>query len=232
MTRPKQKTEEVVYALSASSELKQKWEIICCDDEMANPDLKISCNGSIFGLEIRKIFGDEKSKGSELRKGESIRMKLQRDIVNAYYSNCALPIRVSFNCDLDNISEICKLLNEAVKGMGIWGSSKIECNGGYFIIDRIPNEFKRYCRWSNLRDSVGWVGKTNPSVIENAVIEKSKKALRYLDKYSDLRLLLVVDHTLNSGKFDIGSVEINNYGNFNQIYLFEYPGIIKTFLPT
>ena len=224
VTRRQQKIEEKLYAECASALLCESWVIQESDDEHEWPDLLISTANATFGLEVRKLYADEDTHGSRLREDESSNMSLLRQVATNYYKKDVPPVSVQFYGCPDNPNRIVEDLAIIVPSMHTWEQKKVTCGNHYWMfMHRLPDECGKYCRWKVVSDSVGWVGHIDQPVVLSAVHKKAVNLVKYKKHINDVRLLLVCDRTMNSGKYLFGIYhDIENSG-FDHIYLLSYP---------
>lgn len=224
MTRRRQKIEERLYAERAIALLGENWTIQEPDDEREWPDLLIKTTTGSFGLEVRRLYADEVSKGSLKRAAESSRARLLKQVATLYYEGGTPPVRVQFYGRPDNPATLADDLAEMVPLMHTWERKKVTYDSQRWMhVCRLPAECGEYSRWDIVSDLVGWVGVINPSVVQRAIQDKSAKLPRYKAHVEDVRLLLVFDRTRNSGKQLFANPPgIENTG-FDHIYLLSFP---------
>jgi hypothetical protein len=78
--------------------------------------------------------------------------------------------------------------------------------------------------WYSVNDRVGWVDRNPQNVIANAIEKKSKELTRHKGATGpDIRLLLVADRILNSGKLLLQEGPAFDFHGFRAVYFFPYP---------
>lgn len=229
MTRPIQKIEEQNYANLAAKLLKENWQISEPENELDWPDLLVKNGDKYFGLEVRKVFKDEKAKGSLSRTDESIRIDRLQSSAIEFYKTFSCSVKVQLYGDPGNPLELAKCIGIAANSLKEWGRVKVRLgNQRWMYVCRLPDDCEKYTRWDLLSDTVGWVGTIGSDCIQKAIHSKAKKLAKYKRNLSVVDLLLVCDHTKNSGKNNFGELEKVDTEGFDRIYLMTYPSnIIK-----
>lgn len=228
MTRKHQKTEEVLFAGRAGALLGESWTVEIPNDEERWPDLLVKTATGCFGLEVRKLHGDELSKGSLKRKAESSRSGILRKAADLYYKSDSLPVRVLFYGQPDDPETIANRLSTVVPSMKTWDQEKVSFGSQRWLyVVRLPDECAEYRWWTIVSDSVGWVGIIDSSMVQRAICEKAANLVRYRKHVEDVRLLLVCDRTRNSGKFFFGDTTTLDEAGFNHIYLLSFPDNLR-----
>lgn len=227
MTRQSQKNEEIHYAQKASELLNEFWSIEESPDEVHWPDLMISNEESKFGLEVRNIFKDEGTSGSYMKEIESIRINRLKALSILYYSQSVIPISLKIRGDIqkNEISEVVEFIQskvEIIKELEQYESvvPNVEVK---IYIRRLPEELAGYNRWQNISDYVGWVSKLTPDVIERAIKAKESKIDKYSKNIKEIKLLLVLNRTLNSGRAELPIEMEAIVTNFSEIFILLYP---------
>lgn len=224
MIRRRQKIEERLFAERTIALLGESWTIQEPDNEIEWPDLLIKTAIGSFGLEIRKLYADEVSKGSLKRAGESRRARLLKQAAALYYEGGAPPAQVQFYGQPDDPITLANDLATMIPSMQVWEGRKVSYDSQRWMhVYRLPVEYGEYSRWHIVSDSVGWVGVIDISVVQRAIQEKSTRLTRYKRHLDDVRLLLVCDRTMNSGKQIFGNLSGIENAGFNYIYLLSFP---------
>jgi hypothetical protein len=225
MTRRRQKEEERLFAQRVIAILGETWTIQEPPNEREWPDLLVETTTGRFGLEIRKLYGDEESQGSRKRAAESSHVQQLNQVATRYYKSGAPPARVQFWGSPDDPVSLASDLVAMVPSMQIWEQKKCsyDDNQRLLYVCRLPNECGEYRRWEVVSDAVGWVGYLKPSTVQHAIREKSAKLTQYKIHVKDIRLLLVSDRTKNSGKNLFGNISGVETEGFENIYLLSFP---------
>ena len=95
------------------------------------------------------------------------------------------------------------------------------------FVTKLPAQYNGYKEWVYIKDKVGWVGKLDDELIQEKVIEKSKKLDKYIKNIQDVRLLLVCNPSFNSGKFEYTQTIPIDHKGFKEIYFLSNPNIVK-----
>jgi len=87
--------------------------------------------------------------------------------------------------------------------------------------------------WHIVSDAVGWVDRQGHQQLQHCVSQKSPREKSYIQlRGSDVRLLVVADATLNSGKLTVDpNASIDTMG-FTYVYFLFYPREVMTFSNT
>lgn len=224
MTRPSKKDIEIYFAKTTAKLLDKLWDVRASEDEGDWPDLIVKTKLKEFGLEVREIYIDELRKGSEKKGLEAKSRSVIKQLANSYYKSSKIPIKVENRGDISRLENLLDAIKEAVPALERDERKElIIYNGCVVYIQRLPNSFGEYRRWSYLSDTNGWVGKFDNIKIQNFIESKSAKLPKYKKHISDVRLLLVSNRVSNSGKADIEhSFNCNRHG-FNAVYYLSYP---------
>lgn len=224
MTAEIQKWLELRYATKTYEKLGKSWSITPAPNESDWPDIMVVEEGQNFGLEVREIFPDESTKGSDNRKNEASNDKTIRDIAKAYYEGEKLPICVKF---IGEISDQITIVNElwaASKHMADMDQLRIELSSTTIMyLRKLPSSFENYSRWTYVSDGVGWVGKLDTDFVQGKIDEKAAKLDKYTRNIDDVRLLLVCNRELNSGKFVYPPEGTVKLSGFKEVYFLSYP---------
>ena len=227
MTKSIQKKNEIVYAESLSKDFGLNWSIKPSPDEQNWPDLIVSADDETFGLEVRYYFKDEHSTGSLLKKNESQRQRVLRELSSRYYEKRKNPLHLKIGGQLSsqNIDQIIESL------LSVYGNEweilekeiTIENTQTQLFIRFLPDSFQNYDRWIYLDDNIGWVKRISDIEIENLAKLKSKKLDKYKQNINKVSLLIVANRIKNSGRVQLEpTMKINTYG-FNNVYFYIYP---------
>lgn len=224
MTTETQKWLELRYATKACEKLDMLWEITPSPNEIDWPDLLVTEDGYRFGLEVREIFPDESFKGSKKRRDEASNVRVITEISEKYYALSEVPIRVKF---IGSVSDQELIVNKLVSASSTLKDSEQvrlelapEC---VLYITKLHLSFKNYNRWVYVSDQVGWVSNLDAGFIQEKIDEKSAKLVKYIKNINDVRLLLVCNRELNSGKFVCSPEGLINLAGFKEVYFLSYP---------
>jgi len=82
--------------------------------------------------------------------------------------------------------------------------------------------------WRFMKDSVGWVSR-DAAILQNAIDKKAANLDEYRKACSDVRLLVVANRLLNSGKLAIDDGAAPNLCGFDVVYFLSHPIEIRVF---
>jgi hypothetical protein len=223
MTTNSQKNIEESYALKLAELLNENWKVENAPDEISWPDLLVDGHGPNFGLEVREIYSDESRKGSPKRAKESSHIKQVKLICERYYKISSTPIIVKFLGCIKDVEKIIDCIS-AIESLDDFQQVKLEPYFGSLIfVTKLPDSCIKYDRWIYVSDKVGWVSKLNLNIIESKILEKAVKLPKYSEHLNDVRLLLVCNSLLNSGKYQIPDVSELDTQGFTKVYVLKYP---------
>lgn len=215
------KVNERLYAESAARLLGFEWELIDIEEPL---DFEVKVGNETFGLEVRQVFIDaESSSGSKSKQNESKNQKRASALAKMYKAKGGPPINVKFLGSLQSISDD-ELIAEIIANCPSSPNAdkRLELNGLIIFLTTLPLDYNNTV-WSCIDDRVGWVGAATSNTLQDAVNKKQGKLPSYLQKYSNIVLLLVADRTLNSGKLSTSqAITVVNPG-FSAIYFLSYP---------
>lgn len=177
-----------------------------------------------FGLEVSEVFkGTRHSSGSKLRKKESHIQKGIDELRGEYEAIEKLPLRVGFvgNMNAENTAAI-------VPALVAMGLSKRPV--GYREIRDFGDGLRMHvtrafvAQWFRANDSVGWVDHDPTARIIYEIEKKSANLPRYMEAAGpDVRLLIVADHTRNSGMLSLRVPAAMDLRGFRAVYFYPYP---------
>jgi hypothetical protein len=223
MTTNYQKRIEEFYALKLAELLKEDWKIKTAPDEVSWPDLLVAYNGKNFGLEVREIYLDESRKGSPKRAKETFHIKQVKLICEQYYKTTGIPILAKFLGSIENVERIVSCIT-SMQPLNDFEQIKLEPYlGSVVFVTKLPDSCAKYDRWIYVSDRVGWVSKLDIELIESKILEKARKLQKYSKNIDDVRLLLVSNSELNSGKHQIPDVNELDTQGFKEVYILKYP---------
>jgi len=81
-----------------------------------------------------------------------------------------------------------------------------------------------------VNDRVGWVERNPAERIDQEIEKKSKKLRRYKEcsGLNDIRLLIVANQIMNSGKLSLNERPALDLRGFRRLYFFSYPERVTT----
>ena len=221
LTRPVKKKRERFFVEEAARSLGKTWSL---GEDREHPDFVVAEDGQQFGLEVRDIFmGPQGRAGSAMKEKESI---TQRD-VNAlrleYETIANIPLIIKF-------VGVMSAANMATVVPALLAADLPSKPVTYhFVIDTGTGLRAHVTKalgpdWYSVNDRVGWVDRNLQNIIANAIETKSKELTRYQAAAGpDIRLLLVADRILNSGKLLLEERVAFDFHGFQAVYFFPYP---------
>lgn len=243
MTRQEQKADELSFFHEVNRILDIGWEIDECRE---SPDFIVNQGTQKFGLEVcdisndPRIISDEqpmagsgKKRGSGMRRNESETNRTINSLRQKYEEKNNTPLSVKFLGDLckENTDQVLSVL----EAMELSGKPI-----GYRMIINVDGEsgnlrvyVTRACQphWISVDDRVGWVNCNGIDLVDKTVKTKSKKLQKYreLSGCNDIRLLIVANRIMNSGKIDLQVLPtLNTYG-FSVVYFLSHPEAVTIF---
>jgi hypothetical protein len=205
------------------------WDCEVVDDE--NPDFGIKFSDKIIGLEATNLYKDEGVGGSFSKQCESFRDGWLLEVSRKYYIQCNRPILVEVLIEKGELKGDAGLLaSELIRrsDIDVWKSQEFElelsatCQLKIWL-DRIPDSFQEYNHWTFLDNHIGNSRPITNIVIQEKVRNKATQLPKYMQKYSEVVLLIVSDRTYQSGIFHPAErISTPSYG-FTGVYLAFYP---------
>ena len=222
------KWEERFYVERAAEMLKVEWVV---GEDRESPDFIIIEGGCQFGLEVSELFlGREGRKGAAKKAGESFHQEAIEHYRKIYEGERDIPlcVRILGNVNDETMDEllVC-LLRHDFEAMSL----------GDQIVIQPKDHFKAYATkglrnwWFRVDDRVGMVNTDPMPIIEDRVARKSENLRRYQEAAGeDVRLLLVANRIVNSGKLKlVENTPIDTRG-FRGVYFLSYPESVTIFL--
>lgn len=224
MTTEHKKSLEMIYAKKTGELLGESWKVEPSPDEVSWPDLIVTTELGKFGLEVREIYLDESSKGSDNKAIEKNKSKNIINLANAYYKVNCHSIKVDLLGDVGRHDQLLDAITREVPHLSEFEQKRIEpYNGCVIYVRRLPDQLGEYKRWNYVSDKVGWVRNIDKDVIDRVIVGKAKNLSKYAAIISDVRLLLVSDRIFNSGKARLEhDITCDTHG-FNSVYYLSYP---------
>lgn len=231
MTRSSQKKGERYFVKRAAECMGRKWSI---DQECECPDFIMSEGAHRFGLEVCEIFtGKQGKKGARMKERESISQKkvnaLQREyelkenvllsvkfVGDMCDENMAVVLQGLFDKDFTNKPPLRRCTIESDKGR-----ARLRAH----VRPTLP------AKWFYVNDRVGWVDFNAEERIFKKIREKSRNLQKYKDRadLGDIRLLLVANRIMNSGKLTLQEKPALDLRGFQAVYFLSYPQTVTVF---
>ncbi len=222
------KSEEKFYVEWFVNKIGWKCNIVA--DEA--PDFKIEFSDKTIGLEVTGLFKKEKKKGSPVKTTEALRSAWLSAVSKEYYqlSNKAIEVEISIQrgeLDFDHSLMIDELITKSNIKVGESIEYEFEPHEKCLLnvwIDRLPDKFSNYDKWSIIENHVGLSQPLYKEDLLKKIKGKAFKLEGYKQKYSEIILLIVANQTYESGMFhpNYHKLSIPNLG-FSHVYLALYP---------
>jgi hypothetical protein len=229
VTREADKNRERLFVECCARLLGANWSVL---EQREAPDFLMSDGTATFGLEVTQAYSDEETaSGSKLRRKEGDAQKVMQKIRREHKRITGLTIDAMFfgrplKDDVADIVAQLISLNLADRPIGVWqefGTSSV-------MRPRARRSF--HPMWTILKDSAGWVDRRGSTHVQRAVSKKTLKLQEYRSQgMEDIRLLVVADSTLNSGKVALGEDDAIDIMGFNAVYFLRHPLDVSTFEP-
>lgn len=216
------KNQEAVYVKEFAVRMKLTWVIV---EQREAPDFVIQDADARFGLEVTRILSGDLGSGSPARKKEADGEKIVDRIRQAYELRTNTTIDVTFPTRPEQ-QHVTRFIDALIalemdsREIGATVKLAIGPDGRAISARRSFHPV-----WKVADDAVGWVDKRGQAMLQNAVVSKARKISAYQlsSGLHDIRLLVVADRMLNSGKIVVSEEAIIDTCGFSTIYFFSYP---------
>lgn len=235
MTRSSQKKRERFLAEKAAECLGKKW---CLGPDRADhnpPDFIVIEGTRQFGLEVCEISTGQQYEagGSHMKRKESEAQKAVNTLQCKYESKENIPLSVMFVGDMcaKNMDAVFEVLDEMkLSTMKIGDHEIIEVDEGPARLRVFVTRALR-ANWLSANNRAGAVDCDPVDRIAERIEKKSEKLPRYKEcaGLDDIRLLLVADHTMNSGKLLLEEGVTFDLRGFRIMYFFPHPDPVSIF---
>lgn len=211
------------WTQEAAKLLSRDWDL---GDDREEPDFVVRDGNDVFGLEITLAFEYLSSRGqSRLRQREAFNAKRLRGLEGDWskQSDTILQVQVLGSLDDSNQHEVVEILQQrAVADRSITDLPlRLETPSGIRVFVRVAF----HSRWSQLDDGVGWVTQNAVSQAQAAINRKAARLPAYrVAAGTDVRLLIVADHSRASGMLELETVDELNLSGFSRAYFMTFPG--------
>lgn len=231
MTRSSQKEGERFFVEKAAELLGKEWRL---GSDRENPDFIVAEGAEQFGLEVGDIFtGPQDEIGSHMKKAESDTQKSLSALRREYEAKNGIPLIVQFVGDMcdENVTAVLPALDEKNLSATPFGDPiVIELDIGKAKL-RVHVTRALQADWFCVNDRAGWVDRNPVGRITKAIEDKAKKLPRY-KKYTgldDIRLLVVANRIMNSGKLSLEKFPALDLRGFQVVYFLSYPESVTAF---
>lgn len=227
MTRPSAKQQERFFVEEAARHLGKTWEL---GVDREHPDFVVTEDGAQFGLEVTGIFrGAQRRGGSALREKEVLVQRSVDDLQREYEAIADVPLKVHFvgNMEADNLAAVVPaLVAQDFPSKPI--SYRFEYDTTALHPDRAPLHVyvTKGLRpeWYSINDRAGFVDRNPHPTIAAAIKRKANRLAQYRATVGDdVRLLIIANRFLNSGKLLLEDAASFDFHGFSEVYFFSYP---------
>jgi hypothetical protein len=227
VTRPSKKSRERFLAEEAGKLLCRNWKL---RPDCESPDFIVTEGEKQFGLEVIEIFiGPQSRSGSTTKRMESDAQHRVNAIRREYEAIANIALRVQFVGDIstENLETVVPaLLAEDFASKPI--AHHIVVDEGRGLRVHATKVFR--AEWFYVNDRVGWVDRGAIRYIADAVERKAGELQRYMKAAgSDIRLLIVADRILNSGKLVLDERAPLDLHGFRVVYFYSRPETVVVF---
>ena len=229
MTRSPQKEGERFYVEEAAKLLGKEWRL---GPDRESPDFIVTEGAEQFGLEVGDIFtGPQDEHGSHMKKAESDTQKAVNVLRHEYEAKESTPLIVKFVGDMcdENVAAVLPALDAMNLSAKPFGHRDIiEADEGKAKL-RVHVTRALQANWFCVR--AGWVDRNPIDRITKAIEDKAKKLPRYKKcaGLDDIRLLVVANRIMNSGKLSLEKCPALDLQGFQIVYFFSYPESVTVF---
>jgi len=227
MTKRRSKKLERHYVEFCSRALGAPWAIV---DIGEAPDFLIDENGHTFGLEVTQAFmdtGQEDGAGSGVRQREGVALRSLDRIRREFEERTGITISVTL-MKRPRIAEEREIIEQLValglQDQPLWTAAQFPRPDAPRNIARRTN----HPVWRIVADSAGWVDQRGHVQLQRCIEKKSPSAKVYKGA-TDLRLLVVADAMLNSGKLTVPDGIAIELMSFTHVYFAAYPKGVTAF---
>lgn len=232
MTRSPQKATERFIVEEAAKVLGKKW---CLGPDRENPDFIVTEDGNQFGLEVVEIFtGPQDEHGAHRKRAESKTQKVVNELRAEYEKNDDTPLFVKFvgNMCRENLEAVVPTLHELNLSAKLPGhQDRFEVDKGPAKLSVYATRGKQHAGWFCVNDRCGWVDRNPAERITEAINGKAERLPRYREgaNLNDIRLIVVANRRMNSGKLRIEERPALDLRGFRAVYFFSYPESVTVF---
>jgi len=232
MTQSSQKVAERFIAEEAAKALGKEW---CLGSDRENPDFIVTEDGNQFGLEVVEIFtGPQDKHGAHKKKAESETQKVVNALRAEYERNDDTPLIVKFVGDMrrENLEAVVPTLHELNHSAKPFGhQDRFEVDNGPAKLSVYVTRAIEHSNWFCVNDRAGWVDRNPIERITEAINSKAERLPRYREGagLDDIRLLVVANRRMNSGKLRLEECPALDLRGFQVVYFFSYPEGVSVF---
>jgi len=223
----RKKREEEHWALQAALKLDECWELV----PREAPDFRVVSSVGEFGLEITECHIGKDSRGGSIKRAKEGRdLKLLDTARRKYERGSGVCLNLKYLGPVNHLAmeELVDALQAAsLEDLDIFSrSAEITFASGKAWVHATKNP-----NWIIVRDRVGWVSR-NGEFLQREIDKKARKLAKYREAYPDIRLLVVSNRILNSGKLLLEEGFRPDLRGFDAVYFFSYPDRVTPFYLT
>lgn len=232
MTQSPQKVAERFIAEEAAKALGKKW---CLGPDRENPDFIVAEDGNQFGLEVVEIFtGPQDEHGARKKRAESKTQKVVNALRAEYEKKDDTPLFVKFVGDMrrENLEAVIPtLLDMSLSAKPFDHQDRFEVDKGPAKLSVYVMRGIQHADWFHVNDRAGWVDRNPVERITEAINSKAERLPRYREGVGldDIRLLVVANRRMNSGKLSLEDSPDLDLRGFHTVYFFSYPESVTVF---
>ncbi|MEX0921411.1 MAG: hypothetical protein WDZ84_01430 [Rhodovibrionaceae bacterium] len=225
MTQPSKKQGERFFVEKAAELLGKRWSL---GPDRETPDFVVTEGEQQFGLEVCEIFtGAQTNAGSHMKRRESDTQRAVNALRREYELKRSFPLIVKFVGDMceENVAVVLPALdalNLSTKPFGHHDVIDVD-EGETRLRVHVTRALK--ADWFSVNDRVGWVDRNPIDRIVEEIKKKSDKLPRYRKCVgsNDIRLLIVANRIMNSGKLSLQEFSAFDVRGFHIVYFLSYP---------
>lgn len=197
------------------------------------PDFILIRGRERIGLEITRLFGDEKPWGSPMKRTEVGRLRFLKQLSEEYYRRGGVPLLVKLDAFANyeaielTTPEIPALVDRLLPAAAVlapWAEEIILAGNDStkLWLTRLPDELVGYSRWIPIKNSLGWRRTLTDNYLEARIADKAKLLPTYRNKADRVVLLLIADETKASGFLQYRGSGVASEG-FEAVYFHAAP---------
>lgn len=220
MREDRKKARERRYAEAAARMLGTDWRL----GERETPDFLVVDGERTFGLEVSSVFvGDADEHGNVARRREGALVGLLEQARREYEDSGGVSLRVKvsgrYSCaDMGDL--VVRLRQQDLDKVPLGHSVRFD------LTETVKIHATRAFRpdWLDVETRVGWVVPDSGCLIQRAIDAKADLLSAYrVEAGEDIRLLLVADRHLNSGRIKAGPDTHVETRGFDVVYFISFP---------
>lgn len=154
------------------------------NDSGKEPDFFVDLAGEKVGVEITQLFKKKNRKGNPEKAVEKHNESFLSHLADTYYGQSSIPINISLlsrnALQFDSIPGLAVKL--AIESERLIDKQKMRIefdNSAIAHIQRLPESFRKYRRWTFVNDHVGFSKPINIAILNEAIVPKYQKIINY-----------------------------------------------------